>query len=192
MESRVTAAGCRSEEFSQLFLLFAGFRDGRQEVLAFEEEGKGKIGEKVVGGAVEDRGERGEAVQLGDGTVDKRRNDVAIELFALEDVGDPEDEERALEIVLKTTKSELLVGAVEKLQGKGDPVPVEGHGGLAHDREGVEFGINLGGEIDPGVMGLEGGANHRSAFDPVAMPPLLAEGVDDGLELEGRGEHARR
>lgn len=64
-----------------------------------------------------------------------------------------------------------------------------GEGSFGDHGEGVEFGEGLGVELDVGVVGLEIGGDDLAALDGLAMPAVAAEGVDDGLELEGRRTH---
>ena len=133
---------------------------------------------------------RTEAVEFGDGAVDHGGNDVAVELVAFEEIGDAEDEEFAVEVVFEAAEGELLVGAREQFEGEGTAALVEGHGGFGHDGEGIEFGEGLGEEVDVGVVGLEAGLDDLAALDLLALPALVAEGVLDGLELDGRRAHA--
>lgn len=180
---------CFEDVLLKLLFLFAEFGDGGEEVFAFEEEGEGEVGEEVVGGLVEDGGEGGDAIEFGDGAVDHGRDDVFVEFVPFEEVGDAEDDELAIEVVFESAEGELFIGAGEEFESEGEASFVEGHGGFAKDGEGVELGEGLGEKVDVGVVGLKSGLDDFAAFDLLALPALLAEGVDDGLQLDGRWAH---
>ena len=50
----------------------------------------------------------------------------------------------------------------------------------------IELGKDLRMQMHVGVMRLEAGLEDLAAFDGLAMPALLSEGLRDGLQLERR------
>ena len=64
--------------------------------------------------------------------------------------------------------------------------------GLADDGEGVEIGEGLRENVDAGVVGLELGLKNFATFDEVVVPAVLAEGFNNGVELDGGCDHVVR
>jgi len=110
-----------------LFFTLVHFRDGGEEVFAFEEEGDGDVLEEVIGGAVDHAGEGNDTVELGDGAVDHGGDDVGVVDFLFEEVGDAEDNERTVEVIFKASKGELFVGAHNEFKREGLAILVEAH-----------------------------------------------------------------
>ena len=64
--------------------------------------------------------------------------------------------------------------------------------GLADDGESIEIGEGLREDVDARVMGFELGLKNFATFDEVVVPAILAEGFDDGVELNGGCDHVVR
>ena len=130
---------------------FIFLRNGREEVLAFKQEGKREIGEQVGGSLQEGADERHDAVQFGDGAVNHGGDDVGVELLAIKEIRNAEDEVLAVEIKLEAAQGELLVGAHEELDGQSEMRGLRAEGALGHDGEGVELGKGLGVQVNVSV-----------------------------------------
>ena len=176
--------------FAIVFAVFVG--DGWEEVFAEEEHLDGEVFEDVGFGFEEDVGEWREAVELGDDGVHHGANDVGVVFLFFEEVGDPEDEQLAVVIVFEAAEGELLVGTHHQFHEGGKVGLGRRERSLADDGEGVEIGEGLRENVDARVVGFELGLKNFAAFNEVVVPAVLAEGFDDGVELDGRCDHRVR
>jgi hypothetical protein len=90
-------------------------------------------------------------------------------------VGDPENEHRAVDVVFETTERELLVGVGQQFEENRQVLVVKFHRRLRNDHQRVELRMGLGDQIDARVVGLETGAQHVAALDQFAMPAIAAK-----------------
>jgi hypothetical protein len=100
-------------------LLFAAITLGKrgEEIFALQEERQGEIVEQGHRSLEQGAKEGDKAIEFGDGAVHHGGDDVGIEPFAIEEVGDAKDELIAVEVELEATQSKLLVGSHEEFEG---------------------------------------------------------------------------
>lgn len=169
--------------------LFLVARDGWDDILAHQQAVEVQIIKQIAWCVADDRCIGSDPIEFSNGAVNHGGDDVGVEFFPFEKVGDPEDEELAVEVILEAAERELFIGAGKQLEDGREMFFVEGERGFRDDDECIELGKGLSDEIDPGVVGVKARAEDVSALDEFAMPAVLAEGFFNSEDLAGVGAH---
>ena len=159
-------------------------RNGREQVLAFQQKRKREVGQQVGGSFQQDTQERNDSIQFSNCTVDHGGDDVGIEAFTIKKICNAEDKLLAIEIKLKAAEGKLFVGTHEKLGGCCKVAGLRSEGALSYDGEGIELRKDLSVQLDMGVVCLEVSLEDFPALDRFTVPSLLSKGMGNGLELE--------